>query len=79
MAIWISLEPKRVYPWKNNNNNNNNNNNKSLQQSTASAGIQTYIQEMLFSRGGGGAYLFQAHFWQGLIETGGFFERGGVI
>ena len=77
MAIWISLEPKRVYPWKNNNNNNNNNN-KSLQQSTASAGIQTYIPEMLFSRGGG-AYLFQAHLRQGLIETGGLFERGRLI
>ena len=78
MAIWISLEPKRVYPWKNNNNNNN----KSLQQSTASAGIQTYIPEMLFSRGaggGGGAYLFQAHLRQGLIETGGLFERGRLI
>ena len=55
MAIWISLEPKRVYPWKNNNNNNNN---KSLQQSTASAGIQTYIPEMLFSQGGGGGLIY---------------------
>ena len=37
------------------------------------------MQHCAVGRGGGGAYLFQAHLRGGLIATGGLFEREGLF